>query len=228
MGETMNGNMKKIIFCLPGKDFSNHFLMSWSELLIWCVQNKIQPLISNQYSPLLYYVRNMCLGGDVLKGTKQKPFGGEVDYDYIMWIDSDTVFNPDHFKKLLEADKDIISGLYKMSDNTHYATVEKMDDEYFKEHGSYKFVKKEDIENRKELMEVDYTGFGWILMKKGVIESLEYPWFRPVWHEMEKDGVQIKDFTMEDVAFCEMIRDKGYKILIDPEVIVGHEKSFVI
>jgi GT2 family glycosyltransferase len=35
------------------------------------------------------------------------------------------------------------------------------------------------------------------------------------------------DFTMEDVAFCFRIREKGIHVLIDPQVKVGHEKSMV-
>ena len=27
---------KKIIFCLPGKNYSNQFLLAWSDLILWC------------------------------------------------------------------------------------------------------------------------------------------------------------------------------------------------
>jgi hypothetical protein len=219
---------KTIVFCLPGREFSNNFLRSWSEVLLWCVQNNIRPLLSNHYSPLLYYVRNMCLGGDTLRGKDQKPFDGKLDYDYLMWIDSDIVFNPEQLKKLIGADKDIVSGLYMMSDNKHFATVENMDDEFFKKNGHYQFLTREDLEKKEELFEVDYTGFGFVLIKKGVFEKFEYPWFRPVWTNLEVDGKQVQDFSMEDVAFCKIAKEKGYKILIDPKIIVGHEKSFII
>jgi len=86
----MNLQGKKIIFCLPGKQFSNNFLMSWTKLLLWCTNQGMITHVSSKYSPLLYYVRNMCLGGSTMTGIKQLPFGGKVDYDYIMWIDSNT------------------------------------------------------------------------------------------------------------------------------------------
>ena len=38
----------------------------------------------------------MCLGADVLRGKDQKPFDGKLDYDFIMWIDSDQVFSVNH------------------------------------------------------------------------------------------------------------------------------------
>jgi hypothetical protein len=221
--------MKKVIFALPGREFSGRFLQCWTELVYACLQNGIQPVMSQHYSPLLYYVRNMCLGGDNLRGIDQKPFGGQLDYDYIMWIDSDVVFTPDHFFKLLQDDKDIASGLYMMADNTHYATVEDWDDEFFLKHGHFQFLNREMVQAKQgKLFTADYTGFGWVLIKKGVFESLQYPWFQPVWTEYNINGKIVRDFTMEDVAFCKMIKEKGYDVWIDPTVIVGHEKTVVL
>ena len=220
--------MKKIIFCLPGREFSGIFLQCWTELVYACLSNGIQPIMSQHYSPLLYYVRNMCLGGSNISGIDQKPFQGQVEYDYIMWIDSDVVFTPEHLFKLIDADKDIVSGLYMMQDNIHFATVETWDNEFFKANGYFPFVTPEINAKKKEPYIVDYTGFGWILMKKGVFESLEYPWFQPIWKEYEINGKQIRDFTMEDVSFCHMIKEKGYDVWIEPTVRVGHEKMMVL
>ncbi len=36
------------------------------------------------------------------------------------------------------------------------------------------------------------------------------------------------DFTMEDVAFCLQAKERGFKILIDTKVRVGHEKKVVL
>ena len=124
--------MKKIIFCLPGREFSGRFLQAWTELVYACLSKGIQPIMSQHYSPLLYYVRNMCLGGDTVAGIDQKPFQGKFDYDYIMWIDSVIVFTPDQFFRLIDADKDIVSGLYKMQNNIHYATVEEWNHDFYK------------------------------------------------------------------------------------------------
>lgn len=218
----------KIVFCLPGREFSGRFLQSWTELVHACLANGIQPIMSQRYSPLLYYVRNMCLGGDNTEGINQKPFQGKIDYDYIMWIDSDIVFTPDQFFKLIDHNKDIVSGVYKMQDNYNFATVEKWDHEFFTKNGYYEFLNEQSIKQKTKPFKVAYTGFGWMLIKKGVFESLEYPWFQPVWKEYEKDGKIIREFTMEDVAFCDMIEDKGYDIWVDPEIIVGHEKMMVL
>jgi hypothetical protein len=115
-----------------------------------------------------------------------------------------------------------------MEDNQHYATVNYWDNALFLERGAYQFLSPERAKLKKGLFSVAYTGFGWMLIKKGVFESFEYPWFRPVWKEFNKNGTVIKEFTMEDVAFCQMAKEKGYDIWIDPDVVVGHEKMMVL
>lgn len=219
-----------IVFCLPGRTFSNKFLMSWSELLMNLFRMGFQIRISQKYTSNVYYVRNMCLGGDVMRGIHQKPFDGKLDYDYIMWIDSDTVFTTEQFLTLLKHDKPIVSGLYLMDGGHNYATVKDWDLNYFRKHSSFQFLSPKSIDEWKDknpgkLMEVEYTGFGFILCKKGVFESLKYPWFSPIFErKISKDVV---DFCSEDVSFCKKVLKKGYKIYIDPTIVVGHEKTIV-
>jgi len=69
-----------------------------------------------------------------------------------------------------------------------------------------------------------YNGMGFMLIKKGVFESLQYPWFEPI-HQSIKN---LEDFTSEDVAFCLKAREKGFEIFVDPTVIVGHQKPMIL
>jgi hypothetical protein len=213
-----------VIFCLPGNNFSNDFLCSWSELILWCVKNNIRPIMSSHYDAVVYYVRNKCLGGDVRRGKNQKPYNGQISYDYMMWVDSDIVFTPDHFKKLLERNLPIISGLYLMQGGTHYATVVDWDEKYFEKNGTFQFAQPKDFQGKTNPIEVDYTGFGFILAKYGVFESLEYPWFRPIFYNIGN----AYDFCSEDVGICKLLKAAGNKIYIDPTVKVGHQKRVIL
>lgn len=215
---------KRIIFCLTGTSFSGKFLDCFIDIIAFCMQSSIQFAVSRRESPVVYYVRNMCLGGDVLRGENQKPFNGKTDYTHLMWIDNDIIFTPQQFEKLLSYNKDIVSGIYMMADQIHFATVETWDQEYFKKNGSFKFLVQDEIKDKTNLMEVAYTGLGFMLVKKGVFESLTYPWFRPIFHTIGT----AKDFCSEDTSFCQLVREKGYKIYIDPQVRVGHLKSIVL
>ena len=89
-----------IVFCLPGRSFSNNFLVCWSELMMNLLRMGFEIKISQKYTSNVYYVRNMCLGGDVMRGVNQKPYDGKLEYDYMMWIDSDMVFTTNDFLKL--------------------------------------------------------------------------------------------------------------------------------
>jgi len=166
----------------------------------------------------------MCLDADVKRGKEQKPFDGKLDYDFIMWIDSDILFTPEQFQRLLSHDMGIVSGVYVMEGGKFIATVEKWDEETFAKQGYFDFMTVDETNGKKDLIKVAYTGMGFMLVKKGVFERLEYPWFKPI----EKQIGNMVDFTMEDAAFCLRIREKGVSVLIDPTVRVGHEKKMVL
>lgn len=219
---------KKIVICLPGKSYSNNFLLCWSNLLNYCNYVGHQIVISNSYNPNVYYVRNECLGADVMKGIGQQPFQGKVDYDFMFWIDSDVLFTPKDFQTLIDMNQDISTGCYIMSDNKNYAIVEHMDNKFFRENGYYKFISREEMANKTESFNVDYAGFGFMCIKKGVFESLQYPFFRPRLHEFNINGTVVRDYSSEDVSWCIDIREQGYKIVCNPAIKVGHEKSFVL
>jgi GT2 family glycosyltransferase len=217
-----------LVICLPGNNFSGRWFDSFFNFFNWCSRSGINVAISRRESCNIYYVRNLCLGCNVLLGENQKPWNGQLDYDYILWIDSDIIFTPEDFQKLYNLNVDIASGMYLMTDDSlnpqQYATVINWDEERFKKVGNFEFINKTSIKQFKEPIIVDYTGFGFILIKRGVTESLQYPIFRPLFKRIN----HIYDFSMEDVAFCHLIKEKGYKVWVHPEVIVGHEKRVVL
>lgn len=192
--------------------------------------NKGKFRLSIQYLPVVNASRCKCLGADVFRGKNQKPFNGEIPYDYLMWIDSDIIFSLENFVQLLSLNKNIASGWYcqpsSSSDGSLQTPItEKADDDYFDQHGTYKFLSAKDIEDKKTAFIADYIGFGWVLIKRGVFEKLEYPWFAPRLRSMAND---IQDLCSEDVAFCLDAKKAAFKVWVDPKCRVGHEKMLVI
>ena len=214
----------KIIFCMPGRSYSREFILSWSDLLMQASNRGHQVMISQQYSSVVHFARAKCLGGDVLKGPDQKPFQGQVDYDAMMWIDSDIVFKPEDFFALLESPHDVTAGLYMMEDLQNFATVKEWDEEFFSKFGSFKFLKPEDLTDSPQYVPVSYTGMGWMLIKKGVVEDLKYPWF----HSPLQTIGNLVEMNSEDVAFCKALNEVGHAIHIDTKVRVGHQKLVII
>ena len=76
----------KIIFCIPGREFSVHFLKSWSKLINELQLMDIEWELISEYYPYLHQVRDRIVQKAIQK-----------EYDYLMWIDSDIVFNPSDF-----------------------------------------------------------------------------------------------------------------------------------
>tara|TARA_B100001142_G_C14239077_1_gene618576 strand:- start:558 stop:1220 length:663 start_codon:yes stop_codon:yes gene_type:complete len=216
--------MKTIVFCIPGCTFSYKFLRCWTNLLFWCIQNDINPILSNDIDSNVYFVRAKILGGSTLRGKKQKPFNGNIDYDYIMFIDSDVIFTPEDVKALLDMDQDIACGAYLMNGGSHYAIVEEFNNNYFLENGSFHFLSRDDLNKKSDNFKVEYCGMGFMMIKKNIIEQLEYPWFyanKFIFND------EIEEFTSEDVTFCMSLTKKGFNIVINPKIRVGHEKSIV-
>ena len=215
----------KIVFCMPGREYSREFLLCWSDLLMQAANKGHQVMISQQYASVVHFARAKCLGGDVLKGKDQKPFQGEMEYDAIMWIDSDIVFKPEDFFNLLESPHDVTAGVYMMEDLQHFATVEEWNKEYFAQKGTFKFLRPDDIIGAPQYKKVAYTGMGWMLIRKGVIEDLKYPWFQS---NLENITDTIVDMSSEDVSFCKALWDAGHPVHIDTKIRVGHQKKVII
>ena len=214
----------KIVFCMPGRSYSREFLLAWSDVLMQATARGHQCMISQQYSSVVHFARAKCLGGDVLKGPDQKPFQGQVDYDVMMWIDSDIVFKPEDFFALLESPYDVTAGLYLMEDLQHFATVKDWNEEFFKKTGTFKFMRPDDVIGAPQYIQVAYTGMGWMLIHKGVVESIKYPWF---WNPLQNIG-NLVDMSSEDVAFCRALTEAGHVIHVDTKIRVGHQKLVLI
>ena len=216
--------MVKVVFCMPGRSYSREFLLAWSDLLMQATSRGHQVMISQQYSSVVHFARAKCLGGDVLKGPDQKPFQGGVDYDVMMWIDSDIVFKPEDFFNLLESPHDVTAGLYMMEDLQHFATVKEWNEDFFLKSGTFKFMRPEDIVGASQYVPVAYTGMGWMMIRKGVVEDLKYPWFHS---DLQTIGPLV-DMNSEDVAFCRALQATGRTIHVDTKLRVGHQKPMII
>jgi hypothetical protein len=229
-------NVKKIVFALPGDNFSSKFLISWTATIskLWETR-KYDIMISPATGSFVPFVRMTTLGLDVLRGQDQKPFNGQP-FDVWITIDSDIVFTYEQVEKLIEATEEhpVVAGMYRMADLTNYAFVKDWDTSYFKENGTFKFIKPEDIEVWKKETEfkyfsVVYSGMGFMAIRKEVFDNIKYPYFdSEIVTIQADDGTVIRDICSEDVSFCKKITQAGYQIMVNTDIRVGHIKSLVI
>ena len=229
---------KAIVFCLPGRGVSYTFLKNFVQLCFDLVQAGASIQISQDYSSMVNFARCKCLGANVLRGPKQIPWDGKLEYDYQLWIDSDIVFNSEKFFQLIldanpegegAKEKHIVAGWYCTEDGRTTSVAHWLEEDDFRSNGGVMNHETiESISKRKKPFTVDYTGFGWLLIRKGVFEheGLPYPWFAPKMQVFESGEVQ--DMCGEDVSFCLDAIEAGFKIWCDPRIRVGHEKTRVI
>ncbi len=218
---------KSVVFCLPGRGVSYTYLKNFVQLCFDLVQNGASIQISQDYSSMVNFARCKCLGANVLRGPKQVPWDGKLQYDYQLWIDSDIVFDTEKFYRLVAMDKDIAAGWYMTEDGHTTSVAHWLEEDDFRGNGGVMNHETGDtMSKRRKPFTVDYTGFGWVLIKKGVFEKLEYPWFAPKMQVFESGEVQ--DMCGEDVSFCLDAKEAGYEIWCDPQIRVGHEKMRVI
>jgi GT2 family glycosyltransferase len=213
---------------MPGNQFSGAFMDSWTQLFGRLLMRGFQVILSREFVSTLPVVRHRCLQVSGSKGRRQSPFGGQ--YDYLLWLDSDQVFTEQNFNDCyetlwLEPDKKIVAGYYQYADMSGFAFgwLEGKDD--------FKHITKghkEVITRAKEqqcLVEVDWSGMGFMLMKKGVFEEIDYPYFTHPEFLMNTDT---PDVLGEDLYFGAKLKAAGIPIYIHPECRIGHEKAVIL
>ena len=202
-----------IIIATPGHSMMSGYVKSILALTDRLNQEKLTWAWSSEYSSMVSDAREMTLnGGNENIINDQRPFKGEITYDTILWIDSDIIFNPDDAMKLINSDKDIISGAYLLASGevTAYPKLLK---------SGYLF---QDVLGMKEITKVEGCGFGFLAVKSGVFESLSRPWFQSAIGTTD-DGFNFP-IMGEDLSWCKRVQEQGYEIWFDPTVRVVHHK----
>lgn len=211
----------KLNICVLGSSFSWRFVLSLLKLTIDLNEKDIEWNWCNAQNANIYKGRDMVLQGEIFGKEDMKLFSGDP-YDYILWIDSDQVFEPGDVHKLIKADKQVIGGAIRQADMV-YACGE-WDEKLLKEDKTTRRLDQKILDKSEEPIRVGFTGFGFILIKQGVYEQLKYPWHKAL--EYDIDGVF--DQLSEDGSFFKQLRQLDIPVYIHPKVRIGHEKTFVI
>jgi hypothetical protein len=206
----------KIVLCMPGNTFSREVVLDLLAFLNHSQKLGWDVTLKTKYTANVYKVRDDILEGNPVLGEEQKPFNGKIEYDYVLWIDSDIRFNIEMIKTLISHKKDVITGLYRMRNGKYSAMINNED------FISYEDLQKRRDENDMEIFTVNSCGLGICLMSRKALETIKYPWFRPIYNEHNGN------FLGEDTAICVQLRRFGFDIYCDPNVIAGHMKMFMI
>ena len=192
---------KKILIAVPCMDMvSARFAQSLTTL------KKVgQCTVSFLIGSLVYDSRNKLAG-----------MAMQMEADYILWLDSDMVFQPDTLERMMAVldehpEIDVLSGLYFRRGHPFTPVLFKTLE--VNEQGTLDWSDFEELPD--ELFEIAGCGFGCVLMRTDCLLDIAAKenggrWFTP-----------IAD-AGEDCAFCIRARREGYRIFCDPSINLGH------
>lgn len=122
------------------------------------------------------------------------------DHRWLLFVDDDMRFQEEDLRRLLLHDVPIVSALCSSRRRPHGPVASPITLEQIKS---------------GELVEVERTGCAFLLIKREVFEALGDPYFRI--------GQLDPELLQEDEDFCIRARAKGFPILIDTSLQVGHQ-----
>jgi hypothetical protein len=202
-----------VIIATPGHSLMSSYVKSLLQLASKLNEKGLTFAWSSEYSSHVADAREMTLNGDNQNDIhEQRPFKGAITYDKILWIDSDIAFNPEDAMKLIESDKEIISGAYLLASGEVTAYKKMLGPGY-----TY-----EEVKAMTEPSKIEGCGFGFLAVKSGIFENMTRPWFQAAMATTD-DGFTFP-IMGEDMSWCKRATDAGHEIWFDPSVKVTHHK----
>jgi len=161
------------------------------------------------------------------RNTLTAKFLNTKESTHLMFIDADIGWEPWHLLVMLDAQKDVIGGLYPMKSLPVKWCVNG--------------IPGVEEDPNSSLVEVSKTGTGFLLMKRDVFEKLnEHPAVRTFANDIglprELDvymktyfdtAVREGRYYSEDWTFCENWRDLGGQVWVDKRVLLRHTGTYV-
>ena len=142
---------------------------------------------------------------------------------HLFSVDDDIDVPGDSIIKLVEADKDIIAGLYRLKSLSYYAPAVRLQD-------SSEVAWREALK-RQGIEEAIYVSTGCMMVKREVFTDLinKYPELTytrnvtgdPAWG-LYMPYIHTWECLSEDWAFCQRAIDKGYKIFVHCGIQCAH------
>ena len=242
----MSENIKLVKLFIATPMYGGLCIGGYTEGLLNCVQtfmkNRMQMYYGYMMNESLITRARNTLAYDFL----------DTDATHLMFIDADITFNPEDIVRMVNADKDIICGLYPKKEinwNT-VAQAVKSGVEY-KDLPNYtgSFVVNpvggaaEVKGNLNEPMEIDNGGTGFMLIKRNVFEVLKdkVPTYtsdmilivdknpvKKIIHEYFATSIDevSNRLLSEDYHFCKISRQAGFKVYAAPWANLSHSGTY--
>lgn len=186
----------KVMIAVPCMDMVvAHFCASLYNLKKPCLTRL--EMLSNS---LVYDARNMLAAKAI-----------DDESDYVLWLDSDMVFDGDLLERLLEdvQGKDFVSGLYV---RRIYPTTPVIGTKTITKDGSVRYEARRDYP-RDQMFQVDAIGFGSVITSTKLLKACFDKYDRPFNPAL---GLG------EDFIFCHRAKELGFELWCDSRIKIGH------
>src|SRR5882724_659261 len=149
----------------------------------------------------------------------------ETKREYILFIDSDIIFDQNHINFLMESDEPILAGIYCKKSNGIEPCLNTLPGQAEQKCGGYQ--------------EIARAGTGFLRIHRSVLEKMkDVGEADPNWakHYVNHGGdewdffpvgVVSKEYLSEDWFFCDRARNLGFKVMLDTRIQVRHEGSAI-
>tara|TARA_E500000318_G_scaffold68467_1_gene63280 strand:- start:4682 stop:5266 length:585 start_codon:yes stop_codon:yes gene_type:complete len=174
--------MTKFVFCFFDLSCTPEFLKSWVNLCHYLNHKGIQYLVTQGSSCNAFYAKQMCLGGNVLAGPKQNPFQGRLKYEQLVFLSGSISFSVGDFINIINKSNNLGLSFISAKVKNRFKTANK-------------FINNIAI--------VEHTEFDMTIIRRGVLEKLTYPWFKPHVSKSKKDT------NFVDIDICKRIREEA-------------------
>ena len=179
--------MTDIVILTAGDLIRAEYVKSLVDTMNFMNEQEVSHKWGNSQGSLIGWIRNR-----VYQETRK------MNFNKLLWIDSDISWDLDAFSRIISSDKDIVSGLYLNSKKK--LVGEPLD---------LKEIFMDDI------VEMKWLGLGFLCITKDVVDALPEPFIR--------DGQY-----GEDISFSLNARDAGFKLWLDLTIRVTHHKVMEI
>jgi hypothetical protein len=173
------------------------YTVSMVELVLYFAQNQVDPDDPRQGFRYLTPEKS-C----VLSANRERHAEAFLDTDctHLCYVDADMAFQPSILHVLASRKVDYVGANYSMkARNKAEFTALALDG------GSRMWSG----EGTTGIEECNFTGFGFALIERKVIEAIPLPRF------LIGYNMQSNQYTTEDAPFCRKVRDAGFKVYVD-------------
>ena len=178
---------------------TNDFTYSLARLICYVASVRVFPEIEAQA------IEPLTMEGSGISSNREDLYRmalAKPDMTHLLWIDTDMGFTPDCLHIVARKRQPIVGANYRMRVPPADFTALKAD----------KSGRIQTTQETAGLEEAYYTGFGFCLIERKVLESISEPRY-PIWFNAENGR-----YTTEDHPFFVAAREKGFPCYVDHDL----------